>query len=160
VIELKLRVDGEWPADSLYFILMLVDLINLQTLSFRSNFDQSTVSNTVANLVTLVHRALNIRSLILLPLSANGQYNTTMATLCSLAPFHVKHLTLKIQKLDDMKIVVERLKHLSSVSFNFPSDRKIHSNEMIDRLRNDGRDITHLENEYSLHLWFGNNRHD
>jgi hypothetical protein len=159
VIELKLRVDGEWPIDSLHFISILVDLLNLQTLSFQSDFDQSTVSNTVENLATLVYRASNICSLILLPLATDGQYNTTMAILCSIVSFHVKHLTLKIQKLDDMKIVVERLQHLSSVSFNLPSDRKINSNEMIDWLINNGRDLTHLENEYSLHFWFGNNRH-
>ena len=155
--ELKLCVDGEWPIDSLYFISILVDLLKLQTLSFRSNFDQSTVLNTVDNLIKLVYQTSNIHSLILLPLDTNGQYNTTMATLCSIVSFHVKHLTLKIQNLDDMKIVVERLKRLSSIAFNFPSDRKINSNEMIDWLINNGRDITRLENEYSLHLWLGNN---
>jgi len=157
VIELKLRVHGEWPIDSLHFISMLVDLLHLQTLSFQSDFEQSTVSNTVDNLVTLVNRASNICSLILLPLTTNGQYNTTMATLCSIVSFHVKHLTSKIQNLDDMKIVVEKLQHLSSVSFNFPSDRKINSNEIIDWLINNGRNFTHLENDYSLHFWFSNN---
>lgn len=155
---MKVRVDGEWPVDSLYFISILVNLSSLQTLSFQSDFDQSTVSNIVDNLVTLVHRASNIRSLILLPLGTNGQYNTTMATLCSIVSFHVKHLTLKIQRLDDMKIVLGILQHLSSVSFNLPSDRKINSNEMIDWLINNGRDVTHLEHEYSLHFWFGNER--
>ncbi len=155
VIELKLRFDGEWPAESLYFISMLVDLSNLQTLSFQSNFDQSIVDN----LVTLVQRASNICSLILLPLGADGQYHTTMEILCSIVSSHVRHLTLKIQKLDDMKIVVERLQHLSSVSFNLPSDRKINSNEMIDWLFSNGRDFTHVDNDYSLHFWFGNNQH-
>jgi hypothetical protein len=136
---------------------MLVDLLNLQTLSFRSDFEESTVSNTINNLITLMHRASNIRSLILLPLSVDGQYNTTMAILCSIVSLHVKHFSLKIDKLDDMKIIVERLRHLSSVSFNFPSDRKINSNEMIDWLVNNGRDFNHLENEYSLHFWFANN---
>ncbi len=159
MIELKLRVHGEWPIDSLHFISMLVDLLHLQTLSFQSDFEQSTVSNTVENLVTLVNRASNICSLILLPLTADGQYNTTMTTLCSIVSFHVKHLTLKIQNLDDMKIVVEKLQHLSSVSFNFPSDRKINSNEIIDWLINNGRNLTHLENDYSLHFWFSNNQY-
>lgn len=159
VIELKLRVDGQWPIESLHFISMLVNLSNLQILSFQSHFDQSTVSNTIDHLVTLVHRTSNLCSLILLPLGVDGQYHTTMTILCSIVSFHIKHLTLKIQKLDDMKIVVERLQHLSSISFNLPSDRKININEMIDWLISNGRDFIHLENEYSLHFWFGNNRH-
>ena len=157
VIELKLRLDGEWPVDGIHFISLLVNLLNLQTLSFQSDFDQSTVSNTIDNLMKLLHRASNVASLILLPLDTNGHYHVRMATLCSIVSIHVKHLTVKIQKLDDMKTVVERLKHLSSVSFNYPSDRKINSNEMIDWLVNNGRDLTHLEKEYSLHFWFGNN---
>ncbi len=43
-------------------------------------------------------------------MGADGQYNTTMATLCSSVSFHDKH-------------------------------------------------VTHLENEYSFHFWFVNNRH-
>ena len=155
--QLKLRVDGEWPADALHFISILVDLPNLQTLSFQSDFNQPTVSKTVDKLVKLVHLTSNIRSLVILPLATDGQYTIDMLTLCSIVPFHVKHLTLKIQKPNDMKTVIEKLKHLLSVSFRFPYDRKIHVNEMIDWLVSNGRDLTHLEDDDSLRIWLGNN---
>ena len=155
--ELKLRLDGEWPVDSLYFISILVDLSNLQNLSFRSHFEQTIVSNIIDYFTVLLHHTSNLTSLVVLPLNTDGQYNTTMRALCVMVPIRMKHFTVKIRKLDDMKIVIEGLKHLSSVSFHFPSDRKINSNEMIDWLLNNGRDFTHLEYEYSLHLWFGQN---
>ena len=159
VTELQLRLDGEWPIDALYFISSLIDLSNLQSLSFRSHFEQTTVLNTVDHLTTLIHRASNVISLIILPINPNEQYNTTMVTLCSIVPLHVRHFTVKIQKLEDMKMVVEKLKHLTSVSFHFPFDRKINSNEMIDWLLNNGRNLTYLENESSLQFWFGKDQH-
>ncbi|CAF0817129.1 unnamed protein product [Adineta steineri] len=151
VTELNISVHGEWPIDSFYFISILVDLLKLQKLSFRSDFDQSTIDN----LTVLVNQAFNIHSLSLLPLNMDGQYNTTVTNLCSIVSLHVKHLTIKIEKLDDMKIVVKKLKHLLSISFNFPSDRKINSHEMIDWLINNGQNFTYLEYEYFLHFWFG-----
>jgi hypothetical protein len=159
VFELKLRLDGEWPSDFLHFIAMLVDLSNLRSLSFQSDFDQSTVSKTVDNLMTLINRASNICSLLLLPLGTNGQYHTTVATLCSVVSSHIQHITFKIQKLDDMKTVLKKWPHLVSVRFNLPSDRKINCNEMIEWLIDNDRNFTHLDNEYSLHFWFGQNRH-
>ncbi|CAF4021774.1 unnamed protein product [Adineta steineri] len=151
VIELNISVHGEWPIDSFYFISILVDLLKLQKLSFRSDFDQSTIDN----LIILVNQAFNIHSLSLLPLNMDEQYNTTVTNLCSIVSLHVKHLTIKIEKLDDMKIVIKKLKHLLSISFNFPSDRKINSHEMIDWLINNGQNFTYLEYEYFLHFWFG-----
>ncbi|CAF0766860.1 unnamed protein product [Adineta steineri] len=151
VIELNISVHGEWPIDSFYFISILVDLLKLQKLSFRSDFDQSTIDN----LTILVNQAFNIHSLSLLPFNMNEQYNTTVTNLCSIVSLHIKHLAIKIAKLDDMKIIVKKLKHLLSISFNFPSDRKINSHEMIDWLINNGQNFTYLEYEYFLHFWFG-----
>ncbi|CAF1025098.1 unnamed protein product [Adineta steineri] len=151
VTELNISVHGEWPIDSFYFISILVDLLKLQKLSFRSDFEQSTIDN----LTILVNQAFNIHSLSLLPFNMDEQYNTTVTNLCSIVSLHVKHLTIKIEKLEDMKIVVKKSKHLLSISFNFPSDRKINSHEMIDWLINNGQNFTYLENEYFLHFWFG-----
>lgn len=157
VIELKLRLDGEWPIDSLHFLSTLLDLSNLQNLSFHSHFEQTTISQTIDHFTSLIHRTSNLISLIILPLNTDGHYNTTMVTLCSMIPSHLRHWTVKIEKLEDMKMVVEKLKYLASVSFHLPSDRKISGSEMIDWLFNHGRNFTYLENETSLQFWFGRN---
>jgi hypothetical protein len=154
VTELDLRIDGERSLHLLGFLPTLIDLTHLDTIFLQVDFDHSIVSK----IVHLVKQACNVRSLKLFPLNPNNQYNVTMAYVCSIVPFHVKHLTVKIKQLDDMKIVVNELKHLSSISFCFPYCGKINVNEMINWLIIDRRDFTYLETENSFNLWLGENR--
>ena len=159
VNQLKIRVDGEWPNDSLYFISILVDTSNIQILDFQSHFHQSAILKIIENLIKLINRLSNISSLILLPINNYGIYNTTITTLCSILSYNIKHFHIKIEKIDQMKIILEKFKHLSSISFNLPFDRKINIDEIIDWLNINKRDFTYLEYDYSFHLWFNNDQH-
>ncbi|CAF1053538.1 unnamed protein product [Adineta ricciae] len=158
VTELKLSIRGEWPTDSTHFISMLINVSQLQDLSFQSDFNQKTAANVVDSLTKFIQRISHLRSLSVLPLDINGQYHVDMANLSSIVPLSVEHLTLKIEKLEHMILLIKNLDHLSSVSFNYPHDRKIITDEMIEWLSNSGRDFSHLEREYSLHFWLNYHR--
>ncbi|UJR08749.1 hypothetical protein I4U23_013006 [Adineta vaga] len=156
VTELKLRVHREWSVEALHFISMLVNVLELRTLSFQSDFHPKTASKIVDNLMKFLQKTSHLRSLIVLPLDINGQYHVNMMTLCSIVPVHIENFALKVQNLDDMREVLENLIYLSSVSFNYPHDRKIISIEIIEWLINNGEKFSYIEKEYSIHFWFSN----
>ena len=151
-----MTINGEWPSNSIEFLSTLIDLSHLTALGLYINFDHCSISNTINNIDYLLQQTYNVRSLTLANSFCGSNLNGIVENLCSIIPHHVKHLDIYDMDLDDIKIVLDRLKHLSSVTFVFLFDMPFSPNEIIGWL-SQRIDFTYLVDNCSLSIWLGNN---
>jgi hypothetical protein len=153
---LTLTINREWSSDSIECLSTLIDLSHLTTLGLYVDFDHISVSNTINNIGYLFEQACNVRSLTLSNSFCSGNLNMKIEDLCSIIPHHVKHLDIYDMDLDDIKILLTRLKHLSSITFVFLFDMPFSPTEVIGWL-SQRIDFTYLVDNCSLSIWLGNN---
>jgi hypothetical protein len=104
------------------------------------------------NIGCLLQQAYNVHSLTLANSFCGNGLNGIIENLCSIIPDHVKHLDIYDIDLDDIKIVLERLKHLSSIAFVFFFDMPFSPTEIIGWL-SQRIHFTYLVDNSSLSIW-------
>ncbi len=129
VIELKLELDRQWPLHSLEFLSMTFDLSRLVKISLSISFDKKFAQSTINGLNTLFKQTPNVHTF------QNDNYTANAEIICSIVPHHVKYLQTKMTRINDMKIVLERLEHLSSVTFHFPIHSSTYPTKIIKWLK-------------------------
>jgi hypothetical protein len=75
-----------------------------------------------------------------------------MENVCSMVPSNIKHLQLKVKNIDEMKIIIDKLEQLSSVTFAF-AVRRIFNYEFIEWLIAKDKRPTYWNSEFFLHIW-------
>lgn len=147
-----------WMNDvcSLDLLTALLDLPSIHRISLELFYNQLSTSTMRMQLAALFIRCCCLRSLTLLPLEIDGQYDMSVETIVAIVPSHVKHLTFKIEKLEQMIKTLKTMQHLWSISFNFPYHRKINAKEVIDWLSSSGRTFTYSVTDHSLSFWLEN----
>lgn len=153
--DLTLTISGKWCFNSIEFLSTLIDLSCLTTLGLYVDFDSSTVSNFINNIGYLLQQTYNVRSLTLSNSFYGGHLNMKVEDLCSIIPPYIKHLDIYDMDLHDIKLLLTRLKYLSSVTFVFFFDMPFSPNEIIEWL-SDKMSFTYLVDNCSLSLWLGN----
>ena len=148
--------NGEWSSDSNEFLSTLIDLSHLTTLELYVDFDHCLLSNTIKNIGYILEKTHNVRSLTLSNSCCRSNLNGIVEDFCSIIPHHVKHLDIYDIDLNDIKILLERLQHLSSVSFLFPFDMPFSPTEIVGWL-SQRRDFTYLVDKSSMSIWLGQN---
>lgn len=71
-------------------------------------------------------------------------------------PHHVKYLQVQIDLIDDMKMIVKQLNHLSSITFKFSIELPNRCEDFINWLNQRETLFTYRQNLISLHIWFDN----
>jgi hypothetical protein len=80
-------------------------------------------------------------------------------------PLHVKYIQVKLMKhdnqrvIDDVKILLNRLEHLWSITLQFDPFHTLQFDHIIEWLRDKRQDFTHTRHGHYLHLWFGKTMH-
>jgi hypothetical protein len=74
--------------------------------------------------------------------------------ICLIVPDTVKHLQVSVKNMDDMKIIIERFKYLSSVTFEHFNRAKILSAELIPWLMENRNKSTYRIDEIYVSIWF------
>ncbi len=138
------------------FLSTLFDLSHLTTLELYVDFDHCSLSNTIKNIGYLLKKTYNVHSLTLSNSFCRSNLNRIVENFCSIIPHHVKHLDIYDIDLDNTKILLERLQHLSSVSFVFFLDMPFSPTEIIGWL-SQRRDFTYLIDKNCLSIWLGHN---
>lgn len=69
----------------------------------------------------------------------------------------VRYLQIHVTNIEDIKIILERFDHLSSVTFKFLTDSLVCIAEIIEWLLTKGKDFTYQSTKFSLSLWLGKN---
>ncbi len=153
---MTLTINGEWPSVSIEYLSTFIDLSQLTSLGLYINIDHCSVSNAISNIGHLLQQAYNVRSLILANSLYGSSFNGIGDNICSIIPHHIKHLDIYDMDLDNIKILLTRLKHLSSVTFVFFFDMPFSPTEIIGWL-SQRIDFTYLVDNSSLSIWLGNN---
>jgi hypothetical protein len=83
--------------------------------------------------------------------------NSNMDNFCSVIPHHIKHLKIDVDSMNDMKIILNRLEHLSSVSFRF-LNRDAHWKARLKKWILMRRNVTCHPDLDTLHIWIGQKR--
>ena len=150
--KLILRVDGHWPNSSIELLTALIDLTIVTELELNIDFNQSDVPNTIAGIVALLERMTSIRSLLI------PTRTVTPRIICSIVSNRVEHLQIPIHTIDEIKVILKRFDHLSSVTFRFAEDSLVLIGETIQWLLAEDRDFTYRSTKYLLSLWLGKKR--
>jgi hypothetical protein len=158
VVNLKLGTNGEWPKYSLQFLSTILDLSRIIKLSLHVNFIPEYMSNTISNLNLLFNQAFNIRSLLLYDYWTPENCMQRMKIICSIIPSNIKHLQIRVKDLEDIKYILERLEHLTSVTFEYAQMLTINRQEFLHSLAYLNRYSSIWDSQYALHVWFGNRK--
>lgn len=74
--------------------------------------------------------------------------------ICLIVPDTIKHLQVSLKNIDDMKIIIERFKYLSSAIFEHLSRAKILSTELVPWLMENRNKSTYRIDEIYVSIWF------
>jgi len=146
-----LRLDGDWPRNSLELLSSLIDLSTITELELRIDFTLGDISKTTVGIVTFLEKTTNVRSLII------PSRTVSIKTICSIVSHRVQHLQISVNSVEDMKMILKRFDHLSSVTFIFSASSLVPIAEIIEWLIRNDRDFTYQSTQCSLSLWLGKN---
>jgi hypothetical protein len=118
----------------------------------------------VENITSLLEQIYNVHSLSINYFRIDDNYDISMEIFCSMIPYHIKYLQIKLLKyenqriIDDMKIILNRLQHLWSITFQFDPFHSIQFDDIIDCLRYEREDFMHIRYGHYLHIWLGESK--
>ncbi|CAF1220004.1 unnamed protein product [Rotaria magnacalcarata] len=153
--ELRLIAGKEWSLDFHKFLSVLIDLSRIVRIMLGIDFDRLSDVDTVNDIRALFEQTCNLRSLEFPPPSVIYSYEEALTNLCSIVPNRVKHLQVPVRRFDDMKIVIEKLDTLSSVSFHVNGRDFALCQNLFDWLTNSGRDFSQRQYNSYIQLWLG-----
>ncbi|CAF1356192.1 unnamed protein product [Adineta steineri] len=158
VINLTLVNNDEWPRNSLNFLSNILNLSNIIKLSLSISFHPDHTLNTVSNINKLLKQTVNLRSLLLYDYWAPDNFMTRMETICSMILPNIKHLQIRVKNIDDIKYILERLQHLTSVTFEYAQILTVDRQEFIESLAYLNRYPSSWNSQHALHIWLRNKK--
>ncbi len=157
VTELALQIDGLNLPDLFDLFPKSIDPSHLVKLSLAVHCYARSIQNTVSNIVTLLERTCNIRSLSIFYRRSRTCLMTDVRTIYPILPRYINDLTIEIMDADDMRMVFERLKYVSSFTFALSRFTKSSTSTMIiEWLRINVSDFTHRIDGNRIYMWLGN----
>ncbi|CAF4479473.1 unnamed protein product [Rotaria magnacalcarata] len=147
IVELEL---SQYVLDSLHSSTSkLVDFSQVMKLRILLSDRQKYISKTQEQLSKLLKETNHIRSLEIFFEHDFIVDSLLIENICSLVPHHVKHLDIEAKTLTGIYLILERLQHLSSVTFRRLPLSVLSLTEWHTLLS----DVTHRYNQDSLHIW-------
>ena len=113
------------------------------------------MTKLVEHLQLLFNQATNLQSLCLFDFWPADNLLPRMETICSLLSPNIKHLQIRVKNIDEMKFLLERLEHLTSVTFQYSQMLNIQREELIHSLADLKRFSSIWNSENALHIWLG-----
>ncbi|CAF4734443.1 unnamed protein product [Rotaria sp. Silwood2] len=154
VSDLDIRIEGTWSIDCVHLISTLMDLSQLRKLKLIDKFDRNSSQIIITNYLKIFEQVHNVRSLVIIIPWLSKTDTKITNQLCSMIPSHIEHLKIDVRSIKDMKIVLERLDHLSSVTFRFFDSTSTWQTKIIEWVLY-RRDLIHCKETSELHLWLG-----
>jgi hypothetical protein len=154
VTELTLSIDCRNLPNVFDLFQKSVDLSHLVKLSLPVQCYPRSIQNTVANIITLLKRTCNIRSLAIYYRRSRICPMEDVHNIYAILPRYIEHLTIEILSVDDMKVIFDRLEYLTSITFVWSIFAKSYTAN-IEWLRNNVNDFTHIEDGNRIYVWLG-----
>lgn len=143
--KLILCVDHQWPEGSMEHLSLFIDLSVITELSISIDFRPE---ETFEYLADFLRRTSRLYSLII------DSTNIDLDRLCAIIPENVKHLQVSVKNIEDMKMVIERLRPLNSLTFEYYNRSKIVSSEFPSWLEENRRQSTCRIDAMFMSIWF------
>ncbi|CAF1337887.1 unnamed protein product [Rotaria sordida] len=152
ISQLALDIGGKWWSHAFDYLPLLIDLSQLDEIWL---FVPKNRPFRISTINILFKQACNVRTLGLS--YDDDDLAPLMDGICSVVSFQIDHLKLKTKSIDSMKLVLERVNHLNSVTFvQHPSSSNSFM-EMAQWLIEKGRQFTISDNHQSLQITFEKN---
>ena len=153
--ELKLEIDEKNVPAAFDLFPKSVDPLHLVKLSLAVQCYASSVRNTISNIVNLLERTYNIRSLSIVYRRSRTCAMQDVCRIYSILPRYIIDLTVEIITIDDIILIFERLEYLSSFTivlsvFSMPST------VIIEWFKDNVNDFTHRVDGNRIYMWLGN----
>ena len=129
-------------------------LINLSQLneiwlfiSCREGFDRKAINN-------LLERTPNVHTF---GISYNNDLKLIIEEVCSVLSHRIDHLKVRVNYIDYMKLILERVEHVSTITFIYNWRLLTHQTEMIEWLNKKQRKFSIANDHQSLQVWLKKN---
>lgn len=146
--KLSLCVNNEWPIGSVDFLPTVIDLSTLRELSIDMDFDSETEGSKITHLTRLLQQTFNLRSLTIDGSSASAE------TVCLLVPEHVRHLQVSVSDIDQMKMIIQQLNTLSSLTCEALQNFRCLSEELCTWFTETGNTSLYRIDHNFISIWF------
>jgi hypothetical protein len=138
------------------FISTLIDLTTVTEIKLTGIMISLAEPDIIADLSNLVKQAHSLISLDIACQYENRKSKLTAHDICSMTPSHVKHLSASIKNLNEAKIFLEQLQHLSTARF-FYATNDLFSHSFIEWLKQNKIGSSHFVGAVYTKIWFGHN---
>ena len=129
------------------YLSTFIDLSRIVELSINIDLGSEHLSTTITTITSLLEQMSNLRCLIF-----DGTF-TSAENICLLVPNHVKHLQISVMDVHDVKLVIERLTHLSTIMFTCADKWKSVSPEFETWLAEKGSQGRYRNDNVPLSIW-------
>ena len=132
-----------------------IDLSHVIKLSLTIRFFLDSIRQTMANITTVFEGTCNLQSLKMLAHRTPSSTAKIFRGICAILPRQLKYLQINITNVDEMKMIMERLIHLCSVTFEFLWFETISSVEIIDWFKIHVIDFSFRVDNVKVYFWLG-----
>jgi hypothetical protein len=149
VNKLELWNNGELPITSSQYLSTLINFSQLVGVRLCISL------NILTGVTSFLEKAHNVRSLEIDNSACDVSCNIRMGNVCLMIPRHVKQFDISVTTVDDMKMILERLDHLSNVVFRLSRNLPYGIGEIITWLKNKRRYVSYYYTDNYLSIWLG-----
>jgi hypothetical protein len=143
----QLALDIDWPINSFHLLSTLADCSRLTEIWLFLSDHHCFESNTMKTLLKL---AYNVRTL---GISYDDDSTSIPADIWSAISHQVEHLKVRTTYVECMQMVLECMKHLSSIVFVRNRGSKNSWADIIEWLTERGRQFAQSDDHRSLQVW-------
>ncbi|CAF3108676.1 unnamed protein product [Rotaria sp. Silwood2] len=143
------------PHDWIEFISNLIDLTTVVEVKISSTLIRKSDLYMLNDIANLLKKTCCISSVDICSGFFSRKSSLTATEICSLLPTHVKQLAVSVKNVNEIKSVLERFQHLSSVKFYF--DYTPYWNEVTKWLDDKRKGSSYQADSFSIYIWLGNN---
>jgi hypothetical protein len=153
--KLALIFDSNRPVGWILFISMFINLTTITHIGLVGSIILNGDPGIVADIKNLLQQTCNVYSLNIRGLLLNQKSCLTANHICSMIPIHVRQLAVSIINLNEVKIVLQRLQHLSTAKFIF--DETPCWNHFHQWFKTNKQNMSYQTDPFSLHVCFKKN---
>ncbi|CAF1104696.1 unnamed protein product [Rotaria sordida] len=141
------------PLASIKFLTSIIDVSQLVEVKLESYCFGKDRKMILFDMMTIIEQSYNLSSLIIHSRLSKYELYPFLDNLCSVIPRRIKHLQIPINRLDQIKIILERCQDLSVVQFAIT--RSKFSEEVIQWFTQNTIDSTFRRRDECNIIWIG-----
>jgi hypothetical protein len=148
VTEINLVFWDDWPQFSVQSLSIFINIGQITQMELKSYFFDEYKNDTLIDISIFLGQAHNLSSLIIRSSLNEYRLPRIFDNIYSIIPRQLKHLHLPINSLDQMRMIIERCKNLSTIEFDIKSKYSkeimewFNDNTIKSICKKDGRTIT------------------